>query len=232
MKKLYILRRLKYRFGLYKPPSLSRKVFLVVITLAVFLQGTVFLLEDKLTPAAQELAASSLSNEILAKANSITANTIAENNLSYQSIVNINTSSDGRVSAITTDFSQLNAVKSQIAVRLSDYLNSSQKKVCYVPVGSLVSGKLLSASGFCIPAAFICTSDVEVEFSDNFTSGGINTTYHKIFLQIRATTNISNIFSSKTVQTTADIPIAETLIPGEVPEFSAFGDFKTAPSEN
>lgn len=232
MKKLYISRRLKYRFGLYKPPSLSRKVFLIVLTLAISLHGTFFVLEDKLTPAAQELAASNLSNEILAKANLITSQIISENNLSYQAVVNIKTSSDGRISAVTTDFSQLNAVKSQIAVKLSDYLNSNPKKVCYVPVGSLISGRLLSASGFCIPASFICTSDVEVEFTDAFTSGGINTTYHKIFLQIRTTTNISNIFSSKTVQTTADIPIAETIIPGEVPEFSTFGDFKTAPSEN
>lgn len=232
MRKIYILRRIKYSLGMYKKPSRASRFVTVLIIASV----TLFLLfgavECRLAEPAIELGFSQLSNDVLAESNKITSRITDEQNLSYDSIVYQAKDSSGRISSLTVDFSAVNRLKSDIAVGLADYLNSNFKKTCWVPAGSLISGRLMPASGITIPTSFICTSTAAVEFADDFSSAGINQTRHRLMIKITVKAKLRSAFEQREETILCEIPVAETVISGDVPGIALGSEFKTAPSDN
>ena len=59
---------------------------------------------------------------------------------------------------------------------------------------------------------------VQTNFDTEFVSAGINQTRHKIFLSLRTTVSLIIPTGSQLVEVNSTVPIAESIIVGEVPD--------------
>jgi len=78
---------------------------------------------------------------------------------------------------------------------------------------------LFAAGGPKINVRVIPTGSVETDFESEFVSAGINQTRHRIYLEVKTTVGIVVPFTDKKTEITTRIPVAETVIIGDVPEF-------------
>lgn len=231
MHRYYLLRRIKYRLGLYNKRGRVSRGVLRILAIVLILSALSITIENRLGTLALELGQAQLNNEVLAEANKITSQVIREQNLSYDSIIIQNKGGDGHIRSLSTDFSAINSLKSEISIRISEYLSGHQKQTCHIPIGSLVSGRLMPASGITLPVSLICTSDATVEFSDDFCSAGINQTRHRLMISVTVNAVLRSAFEVREKTVSTDIPISETVISGEVPGLIYGSGMKTAPSD-
>jgi len=143
---------------------------------------------------------------------------LAENGISYDDLITVETSESGEVRALVCDIVRINQLKSRISERVQNNLAVDVIKLP-IHIGNLISGDLLSGRGPVMNLRLIPYGSVLVNISNEFTSAGINQTLHRILLNV--TTGVSIMMPVSSVSATVDttICVAETVIVGRVPEY-------------
>lgn len=219
--KHYTLRRLKYAFGGYKKKKYKRRIFhisyIYIALLFVSVSLFVFYSIHKLSLISVNLAYDQINNNMRKISSEIADELMRTYSLTYSSIITANTDENGSMQFLNTDFNNINKFKQDFEKRIAEYLNENTCIKCYVPLGAVLYGDLFSTIGPKIPIGILISSHADVEFRDSFSNGGINQTKHTILLNIKIFSKPHNIAVSSTVETSFDIPIAESIIVGEVP---------------
>ena len=219
--KRYTLRRLKYALGGYKKKGYKGRRFhisyiyiallLVAVSLFVFYSG------QRLGSISVNLACDQINNNMRKISSDIAGELMNSHSLTYSSIITANKDENGSVQFLNTDFNNINKFKQDFEKSISEYLNKNTYIKCYVPLGAVFCSDLFSTIGPEIPIGILISSHAEVEFRDAFSSGGVNQTKHTILLNIKIFSKLHNAAVSSTIETSFDIPIAESIIVGEVP---------------
>lgn len=225
MKKLYISRRIKYRFGFYRKEKrgFNLSVFIVRTIIYSIIAGSLMLFAVKrVGNLAIELGTSELENTIKSNCNKI----VAEELLAYQNefgkIENKIWSEDNKINATAIDFSVLNDFKCRVTERVTEYINATNGIVCHIPIGAFISNDIFVAYGAEIPIKIIASGSAEVEFSDDFITGGVNQTRHRLMLRLKIKIRLHTLCDKKESEAVLDIPVTETIMVGEVPSMMAY----------
>ena len=229
---MLIIRKLKYRLGLYNS-SHSRRGYAPVLTFFLTLSVLVWgfsVVEAHIKPTLTTLASAYVKNISTRNINNSIMENLSSKDVTYDSLVIITKNDQGNITGISTNVIEFNKLKSDITlVAVNELENLSNLKMS-IPLGSVMGSQLFAGRGPKIPIRLIPASSIEVEVKNNFISCGINQTKHEIFLDVRSNLAIAmpayNIESVVTTQ----IPIAETVIVGSVPEnyTSISGSTRTA----
>ncbi len=219
--KRYTLRRLKYAFGGYKKKRHKRLPFhisyIYISLLLVSVSLFIFYAGQRLSLISVNLACDQINNNMRKISSDIAGELMKTHSLTYASIINANTDNNGNVQFLNTDFNNINKFKQDFEKRIAEYLNKNTYIKCYVPLGAVFYSDLFSSIGPEIPIGILISSHAEVEFRDAFSSGGVNQTKHTILMNIKIFSKLHNTAVSSTVETSFDIPIAESIIVGDVP---------------
>ena len=219
--KHYTLRRFKYAFGGYKKRGYKRRRFhisyiyipLLLVSVSLFLFYSI----ERLNLISANLACDQINNNMRIVSSDIASELMRTHSLTYSSIISANTDDNGNVQFLTTDFNNINKFKQDFEQKIAEYLSQNAYIKCYVPRGALCWGDLFSAIGPKIPIRILISSHAKVEFRDTFSSGGVNQTKHSILMNIKIFSKLHNRVVSSNVETSFDIPIAESIIVGDVP---------------
>ncbi|MBQ3573909.1 MAG: sporulation protein YunB [Clostridia bacterium] len=219
--KRYPLRRLKYAFGGYKKKGNRGHIFhisyIYIALLLVFVSVFVFYSGEKLSIISANLACDQINNNMRKISSDIAGELMTTHSLTYSSIITANTDDKGSVQFLNTNFNNINEFKQDFEKKIAEYLNENTYIKCYVPLGAVFCSDLFSTIGPEIPIGILISSHAEVDFRDAFSSGGVNQTKHTILMNIKIFSKLHNAAVSSTVETSFDIPIAESIIVGEVP---------------
>jgi len=219
------IRKLKSRF------RFSRKikqrghgfsgVLIFVLIIAVLFFG-ISVLETRLRPAvaamaetrARNIATREIHLTVIEKLSGVDGSAA----ISYNDIVEIDQSESGSIEAIRTNIQLVNLLQSELMVRINERIWQISAHDISIPAGNLSGLQILMGRGPNIPIRLVPVGDAEVEMLHNFTSAGINQTRHQILLEI--TTNIEILIPTGNtyVQVITQIPVAETIIVGSVPD--------------
>ena len=220
MLKSYPLRRIKYRFGLYSKQKNIRRRYFMYITIVLFISSTILINGSlRLFRFALIIGEDINKNNVLYNCSKITSTLIEENKITYKDVFIENTNDYGKINSISTDFTKINHLKSVLDEALSEYFNLYNNFKCPVPIGTILLNDILSAWGFKIPVPLLVSSNAEVEFFDLFTAAGVNQTKYSIMIRINVSSKIHTGAKSVESITSVDIPLCETIIVGDVPEF-------------
>lgn len=126
-------------------------------------------------------------------------------------------------SAIVADTSKINLITSQLLIDVQNALNADYPAKLYIPIGSLTDYYLLSSVGPSIPVKIIPISVVKCNIKENFDSVGINQIRHSIYLQIWVEMHYRGFLLDEREKIETTIPIAETIISGDVPQYYGNG---------
>jgi len=136
----------------------------------------------------------------------------------YDGLMSIAMDGAGRVSMMQANTARMNELSANAAQLVQRNLDALVPKGIPVPLGAALGPRLLAGIGPSVTVRASSVGAVSTEFVSEFTSAGINQTRHRIFLTITSSIRLVIPTGAKVITVYAQMPVAESIIVGEVPK--------------
>ena len=143
---------------------------------------------------------------------------IASGNIQYDRIVYFEKDLNGRITALKTNMSEVNRLKTSILNTINDEILAMDTADLGIPLGSMFLPEILAGKGPAIPVEIIAIRNSEATFSSNFSEAGINQTLQQLVMQISVDVAVLVLGDTSSFTVTSQVVVAETIIVGDVPE--------------
>ena len=165
----------------------------------------------------RELAETQVKNTTSDLTNDAIAKQIADGIIQYDRIVYFEKDLDGRITALKTNMSEVNRLKTDILNIINDEILALDTSDIGVPLGSLILPELLSGKGPAIPVHILSIRNSDATFLSNFTQAGINQTLHQLTMVVSVDVTVLVLGQTGSFTVTSEVVVAETVIVGAVP---------------
>jgi len=196
---------------------LKRQLIRAVIIFAVLLAGFLSF-RGKYRQVIGELAQTQVKNTTSDLTNDAIAKQIAAGNIQYDRIVYFEKDLDGRITALKTNMSEVNRLKTDILNIINDEILALDHSDIGVPLGSLFLPELLSGRGPAIPVHILSIRNSDAVFLSDLTQAGINQTLHKLIMEVSVDVSVLVLGQTSSFTLTSEVVVAETVIVGQVPD--------------
>ena len=192
---------------------LLRTVFFVaVVLLALFLA-----VRGKYRTVIRDLAETQVKNSTSDLTNDAIAKQIAAGNIQYDRIVYFEKDLDGRITALKTNISEVNRLKTDILNIINDEILALDTSDIGIPIGRLILPELLSGKGPAIPVHILAIRNSDASFFSSFHQAGINQTLHQLAMEVNVDVAVLALGETTSFTMTSEVVVAETVIVGAVP---------------
>lgn len=174
--------------------------------------------DGALRPQLIALAETQVRNQLTHIADQAVSQALSEQALSYRDMVYLETGPDGTISTLSTDTVRLNHLKSEVLEQVVSQAESLNSHSLGIPLGALTGADLLAAFGPKLPVQVASVASAEGTLQNQFISAGINQTLHRLTLEVTLTAKLLLPGSVVEALFSIDVPIAETVIIGQVPQ--------------
>jgi len=196
----------------------KRRAIAVICSIVAAAVLVFILIDQAIKPAI--LAMSQAKVEYIAiKAMNNAVKEILGTNIKYTDLINVMTDKDGKISMVQANTIKINAMASETSSMAQDEIRSLGEQGIEVPLGSITGSKLLAGLGPNIKVKMIPIGAVSTDFATEFEQAGINQTRHKIYLILRTQVRIVVPMGSDVINVSTRVPITETIIVGDVPDY-------------
>lgn len=193
--------------------------FLLLSVVFVALLGTLFyLFREKFNVALRDLSKTQITNTTSDLINDAIDEQIESGNILYDRIVYFEKDLDGRITALKTNMSEVNRLKTDILNLINNEILALDTADIGVPLGNLFLPEFLSGKGPVIPVQIIAIRNSDASFSSSFTEAGINQTLQKITLTVSVDVTILVLGKTDSFTVSSQVVVAETVIVGQVPD--------------
>ena len=196
----------------------GRRLRRVLILLLVLVLGMYLLLRSRFTPIAKDLAMTQVMNQTSDLINDAIAEQIARDNIQYDRIIYFEKDLNGRITALKTNMSEVNRLKTDILNIINDEILALDTHDIGIPLGSLFLPELLSGKGPVLPVRVISISNSDAQFVSQFSEAGINQTLQQLTMEVNVDVTILVLSETVTFRVTSQVVVAETIIVGAVPD--------------
>ena len=187
--------------------------FLFVLLLAAF-----GLLRGKYRAVIRDLAETQVKNTTSDLTNDAIARQIAAGDIRYDRIVYFEKDLNGGITALKTNMSEVNRLKTDILNIINDEILALDNSDIGIPVGSLILPEFLSGKGPAIPVHILSIRNSDAVFTSHFTQAGINQTLHQLIMEVSIDIAVLVLGSTSSFTVTSEVVVAETVIVGDVPQ--------------
>ena len=142
---------------------------------------------------------------------------IENGNIQYDRIVYFEKDLQGRITALKTNMSEVNRLKTDILNIINDEILALDTSHLGIPVGSLILPEVLSGQGPDIPVSIIAIRNSEAAFTSDFSEAGINQTLQKLTMDISVDVAVLVLGKVDNFTVNSQVVVAETVIVGQVP---------------
>lgn len=136
----------------------------------------------------------------------------------YDDLMTVVLDEAGRVSVMRANTARMNELATTAALRVQRNLGEIAEAGISIPLGAALGSQLFAGSGPGVTVKIVPVGAVSTEFVSEFSSAGINQTRHRIFLKMDTTVQMVIPTGTQTAQVSAHVPVAESIVVGEVPE--------------
>ena len=192
---------------------MHRCVMVLILLFAVFL-----LLRDQYDRVIQSLAETQITNTTSDLTNDAIAKQISEGDIRYDRIVYFEKDLEGRITALKTNMSEVNRLKTDILNIINDEILALDTLDLGIPLGSLILPQFFSGKGPQIPVRILSIRNSDATFASNFTQAGINQTIHQLTMIVSIDVAMLVLGKTSSFTVTSEVVVAETVIVGEVPQ--------------
>ncbi len=145
---------------------------------------------------------------------------------SYEDLISLMKGENDKITAIVSNIVTMNRLKSQLVLHIDRNIQQIENLTLRIPVGTVLGIDFLSGIGPRMQLSILATGLTKADFVNQFDDAGINQTRHRIVLKVDTSINILiPNYNPVTASVSTQIPIAETVIVGEVPE--AYNNLET-----
>lgn len=139
-----------------------------------------------------------------------------KNDIAYDDLMFVHYDNEGKVTLMQANTMLMNSVASEVALEVQNELKEISESIIKVPLSNAFNTDLITLPS--INIQIIPQGSVVVDFATEFESTGINQTRHRIYIIVTTDIKLIVPLISENITVTTNIPIAETIIVGDVPE--------------
>lgn len=195
-----------------------RRFFFRILILTVLL-GAVFLsLRTRYRDVIRELAETQVKNATSDLTNDAIAKQMADGIIQYDRIVYFEKDLDGRITALKTNMSEVNRLKTDILNIINDEILALDTSDIGIPLGSLFLPEFFSGKGPAIPVHILSIRNSDATFSSAFSQAGINQTLHQLTMEVSVDVSVLVLAETRSFTVNSAVVVAETVIVGDVPQ--------------
>ena len=143
---------------------------------------------------------------------------IETGNIQYDRIVYFEKDLNGRSTALKTNMSEVNRLKTDILNLINDEILALDTTDLGIPLGSLFLPELLSGKGPGIPVHILSIRNSDASFSSHFSEAGINQTLQQLIMEVSVDVAVLVLGDTNSFTVSSQVVVAETIIVGDVPQ--------------
>lgn len=156
------------------------------------------------------------SRSITTQAINNTIRTKIKRDINYNDLIFVKYDNEGKVALMQANTILMNNIASEVAIEVQEQLEGISKSTIEVPLSNAFNTQLINLPS--VNVQIVPQGSVAVDFATEFESSGINQTRHRIYIIVVTDIKMIVPLVEETLQITTNIPIAETIIIGDVPE--------------
>lgn len=188
---------------------------LVMVVLAIVL---LVFFRYKYSEAIRGLAETQVKNATSDLINDAVDKQIENSNIHYDRIVYFEKDLNGRITALKTNMSEVNRLKTDILNLINDEILALDTTDLGIPLGSLILPEILSGRGPEIPVQILSIRNSDASFTSNFTEAGINQTLQQLNMHVSVDVAVLVLGETNYFTISSQVVVAETIIVGQVPD--------------
>ena len=186
---------------------------MLLLVLALF-----FILRSKYRQVIEDLAQTQVKNTTSDLTNVAIARQIASGDIQYDRIVFFEKDLEGRITALKTNMSEVNRLKTDILNIINDEILALDHSDIGIPLGSLFFPEVLSGKGPAIPVNILSIRNSDANFVSHFSQAGINQTLHRLNMEVSIDVAVLVLGQTSSFTMNSEVVVAETVIVGDVPQ--------------
>ena len=195
-----------------------RSFFRTMTVLLIASFALLLMFRSRYQDVIRELAETQVKNTTSDLANDAIAKQIADGVIQYDRIVYFEKDLDGRITALKTNMSEVNRLKTDILNIINDEILALDTSDIGIPLGSLFFPELFSGKGPAIPVHILAIRNSDAGFASDFSQAGINQTLHQLTMQVSVDVAVLVLGKTSSFTITSEVVVAETVIVGAVPD--------------
>ena len=188
---------------------------LLILLAAVFL--AFLMLRSRYRDVIRDLAETQVKNTTSDLTNDAIAKQIADGVIQYDRIVYFEKDLDGRITALKTNMSEVNRLKTDILNLINDEILALDTSDIGIPLGSLFLPELFSGKGPAIPVRILSIRNSDATFSSNFSQAGSTPALHQLTMIVSVDVAVLVLGQTSSFTVNSEVVVAETVIVGDVP---------------
>ncbi len=210
-----------------------RKLCKIVIAILLIAMIALVFFRIKYHETIRSLAETQVKNTTSDLINDAIDAQIDKGNIQYDRIVYFEKDLNGKITALKTNMSEVNRLKTSILNIINDEILAMDTTDLGIPLGSLVLPEVMSGRGPQIPIQVMSISNSDAGFESYFTQAGINQTLQKLTMTIIVDVSILVLGRTESFTVSSEVVVAETIIVGQVPDtFFQTGGIYGSQTEN
>ena len=195
-----------------------RKLLLLLCVVLILSGVFLALFRSRYHSTIRSLAETQIRNSTSDLINDAIDKQIEIGNIQYDRIVYFEKDLNGRITALKTNMSEVNRLKTSILNIINDEILALDTDDLGIPIGSLFLPEFLSGRGPSIPVHIISIRNSDASFQSHFTEAGINQTLQRLTMDVLVDVSILVLGRSESFTVSSQVVVAETIIVGQVPD--------------
>ncbi|MBE7002012.1 MAG: sporulation protein YunB [Ruminococcaceae bacterium] len=205
-----------------------QKILRLMIVILAIILVVLILFRVKYNDSIRALAQTQVTNTTSDLINDAIDRQIEDGSIQYDRMVYFEKDLDGRITALKTNMSEVNRLKTDILNLINDEILAFTKDDLGIPIGSLFLPELLSGRGPSIPIQILSIRNSDASFSSSFSEAGINQTLQQLNMHVSVDVTVLVLGQTNSFTVSSQVVVAETIIVGDVPNtyFHTGGDYE------
>ncbi|HIT33219.1 MAG TPA: sporulation protein YunB [Candidatus Faecousia intestinigallinarum] len=195
-----------------------RKTIRFFAILAVVCLAGLLLFRSRYQAPIRSLAQTEVMNATSDLINDAIDKQIETGDIAYDRMIYFEKDLDGRITALKTNMSEVNRLKTNILNLINDEILAIDTADISIPLGSLLLPELFSGRGPHIPVHILAIRNSDANFTSQFTEAGINQTLQQLTMEVRVDVTVLILGKTEEFTVNSQVVVAETIIVGQVPD--------------
>lgn len=195
-----------------------RRIFVIGIILIILATTAFLVFRSKYHDVIITLAQTQIKNVTSDLINDAIDRQISNGTIAYDRMVYFEKDLDGRITALKTNMSEVNRLKTDLLNLINDEILAMDTEHLGIPVGSLILPEVFAGKGPQIPVQILTIRNSEAAFFSEFSQAGINQTLQKLNMQVSVDVAVLVFGKVDDFTISSQVVVAETVIVGQVPE--------------
>lgn len=195
-----------------------RRLLLRLLIVAILVGVAFFFFRFQYRDVVLELSETQVKNHTSDLINDAIDEQIETGNIQYDRIVYFEKDLDGRITALKTNMSEVNRLKTDILNIINDEILALDTTDLGIYTGSLLLPEFFSGRGFLLPIQIVSIRNSEASLHSEFREAGINQTLHQLNMQVSVDVTVLVLGQTDDFTISSQVIVAETVIVGQVPD--------------